>query len=68
VTAPTTRAALAAPATHRTPSLALPRTHCNTAMPSGSWAPKPAPVRAGADDHSRIKSLGLLTSQPKERA
>lgn len=41
--------------------------HRNSSM-RASYVPPVWNVRANADDHLQIKSLGLLTSQPKETA
>jgi len=41
--------------------------HRNSSM-KASYVPPTWNVRANADDHLQIKSLGLLTSQPKETA
>ena len=62
MTAPTTRVALAAPATHRTPPLALPRTHCNTAMPTaaaGEITKIVTGVQRPGSDHKAIRSRGV---------
>lgn len=45
------------------PSIALPRTHVNSASENGDYMPEWVPVRPGSQDHENLPSRRVVTRE-----